>query len=617
MSFSNTEQNVHRRRATQRLSELLLHEEDEFEEFQDNKKAYSQPLVQTSALLRIILSVVLYYFDVVSDFLLMASLADEKDFDILAFVVLVLVSRVVFVSILDMVLAGGMGIKGVMLNLVEARMLYYLGASCTRERNPVMTKRAAGDFGLIEAVFESLPQTLLQAYLILSIAKEGGGWHTPVIVFSFSVSYFRLMITVSGKLLTMFQRDSRLTIFQALGVHLYFLADSLSRSFSLAVFFLHSSNTAVAITITVYLIIEIVLLVVPERRLPFQLRLSRGELFGRLIVGLLVSLPLTQRRGERWRVFGFSTLASVVLTLAVATDNIAGQTFVLTTVMASTVVKIVTFLAVIIRFPDADVSITLSNLVLSPTDANRWSEQYWLDYIGTKRKLVVSRRRLETSGMAMLCDVTAHNHFLQQLDLTNNLLGAEGCRPVASMISRPNALAALSLRANQLDTAACEILTPALRSSECKLVSLDLYNNMIGDDGMTILAEALVHTSLTSLNVGANDIGGRGAAALSEALLDPGCLLTDLSIWSNAIDATGAACLADALRSNTKLLKLSLYNNDIDDHGALCFEEALQRNETLLELNLGRNPISKLAVERLKYATMRHQTCYVNVSMWF
>ena len=110
------------------LAALLIQEDDGswVGDNQTNEKAYAKPLVQTSALLRIILSVLLYYFDVVSDFVLMASLVRNNDREILAFVLVVIVARVAFVCCLDMFLAGGMGLKGVILNLFELRMLYYL-----------------------------------------------------------------------------------------------------------------------------------------------------------------------------------------------------------------------------------------------------------------------------------------------------------------------------------------------------------------------------------------------------------------------------------------------------------------------------------------------------------
>eukprot|EP00045_Choanoeca_perplexa_P011030 m.115273 g.115273 ORF g.115273 m.115273 type:complete len:616 (-) comp15487_c0_seq1:59-1906(-) len=615
MSFRNNS----KRWSKSGLATLLIHEDDGtwINNLQTNEKAYAKPLVQTSALLRIILSVLLYYFDVVSDFVLMASLARDNDRGILAFVLIVIVARVVFVCCLDMLLAGGMGIKGVILNLFELRMLYYLGASCTKERSPVMTKRAAGDFGMIEAVFESLPQTLLQAYLVLSLAKAGQRWQTPIIIVSFAISFFRLMITVSGKLLTMFQRDTPLTLYQAGGVHLYFLADAISRSFAFAVFFLYSSGGVVALVIIVYIIIELLLLLVPERSRRQSLQVSVGELATRLVVGLLVSLPLTQRRSERWRVFGFSTLASIVLTLTVASREIEAQEFVLIAVFGGILVKVVMFFSVIVRFPDADVGITLGSLVLSPTDANRWSDEYWRSFIGHKRKLILTRRRLNATGISTLARVTKNNHTLRHIDVTNNLLGPKGCIALAHMVLRPNNLTVLSIRANQVDASACEILAEALQSSECQLDALDLYNNLIADEGMITLAAALPSSSLAMLNVGANDIGSRGAAALSQALVDPRCVLVDLSIWSNAIDSTGAGCLADALKKNKKLKRLSLYNNDITDDGSQCFEDALPENVSLSELNLGRNRISEAAVARLRAACEVNQTCYINVSKWF
>lgn len=88
--------------------------------------------------------------------------------------------------------------------------------------------------------------------------------------------------------------------------------------------------------------------------------------------------------------------------------------------------------------------------------------------------------------------------------------------------------------------------------------SRTLYDNMVDNDGATVLAEVL-----------------KTNATLFE--LDP----QDIRFGND-----GATALADAFKTNTPLINLDLEDNDINSVEAMGLAEALKTNKTLIMLNL-------------------------------
>ena len=133
-------------------------------------------------------------------------------------------------------------------------------------------------------------------------------------------------------------------------------------------------------------------------------------------------------------------------------------------------------------------------------------------------------------------------------------------------------------------------ISEALKVNTC-LTNLNLGWNDIGASGAAAISEALkVNTCLTNLNLGWNGIGAFGAAAISEALKVNSCL-SNLNLGWNEIGASGAAAISEALKVNTCLTNLDLEGNGIGFSGAAAISEALKVNTCLTNLNLGWNEI--------------------------
>jgi hypothetical protein len=115
--------------------------------------------------------------------------------------------------------------------------------------------------------------------------------------------------------------------------------------------------------------------------------------------------------------------------------------------------------------------------------------------------------------------------------------------------------------------------------------SADLSAKNLGDEGAAYVVEALAfNTICVAANLSNNGIGRVGAAQLCEVL--PTCRLETLVLSTNSIGDEGAELLAKRLGGDAKLSALDLGSNGIGDAGAAALAEGLKLNTTLTKLDL-------------------------------
>jgi hypothetical protein len=119
------------------------------------------------------------------------------------------------------------------------------------------------------------------------------------------------------------------------------------------------------------------------------------------------------------------------------------------------------------------------------------------------------------------------------------------------------------------------------------LESLDLRGCNIGNHGALALAQALLSSSILSLNLGYNCIGNEGMEAFAQVLNNPSSKLQRLNLSCNAFDEEGAIGLVKSLSSNQCLKELSLFCNRINLAVCSALVETLGRNYTLKNVKLG------------------------------
>ena len=146
------------------------------------------------------------------------------------------------------------------------------------------------------------------------------------------------------------------------------------------------------------------------------------------------------------------------------------------------------------------------------------------------------------------------------------------------------ALAHLDLRYNRVSPASLPALVRAIEAHP-SLVSVDLWANRLGDAGATIFA-AVLHR-LRFANLGQNDVGDAGAAAIAEALRG-NTALRPLMLTNNRVQDAGATALAAAL-PGTRITDLNLYWNGITSAGIHVLVQAAKDAGAGVKVRIERN----------------------------
>ena len=178
------------------------------------------------------------------------------------------------------------------------------------------------------------------------------------------------------------------------------------------------------------------------------------------------------------------------------------------------------------------------------------------------------------------------NNFLKSICLYSML--EMNSLPIVESLRKNHALTQLEVSRCQLDSAAvkalCEIRPP-------QLTWLDISINDIGNEGAKSLCAWLQSptNNLTYLNALSCGFSSEVGVHFSESLRR-NCKLKTLYLDSNELGDIGIAAISSALMSNSSLTALSVKYNEFSAAGAIALASALRHNRGLVSLDLGDNP---------------------------
>lgn len=189
---------------------------------------------------------------------------------------------------------------------------------------------------------------------------------------------------------------------------------------------------------------------------------------------------------------------------------------------------------------------------------------------------------------------------LRELDLSNNLLGADGLTTlVEDALTADNCkLLKLNLNNNKLSTNQAAAPLASLFRNNNSIEELFLSNNSLGAKTVKNISEALsASVTLKKMDLSYNKLNDRGIKFLAKCL-DPNrsrCYLRDLNLTYNKIGPIGISYITDAMVKNnsinTTLIRLDLSLNIVQPKGAEHLARILEYSYTLEELILSRNNI--------------------------
>jgi hypothetical protein len=169
----------------------------------------------------------------------------------------------------------------------------------------------------------------------------------------------------------------------------------------------------------------------------------------------------------------------------------------------------------------------------------------------TLKSLHLKQADIDDGECAEFIDALMHNRFLQELDLSYNMLGkSENLNAIyPDLITGGESLATL------------------IRDGGCPLRRLNLTWNMIRLGGANDLCDSIRNSeSLEYLDLSYNALGQEASSILGSALID-NKMLTHLILSNNGIDEIGAFTLGVGMKENTSLKVVNLDGNPIGEQG--------------------------------------------------
>eukprot|EP00756_Hemistasia_phaeocysticola_P018821 Hpha_TRINITY_DN1561_c0_g1::TRINITY_DN1561_c0_g1_i1::g.57286::m.57286 len=171
---------------------------------------------------------------------------------------------------------------------------------------------------------------------------------------------------------------------------------------------------------------------------------------------------------------------------------------------------------------------------------------------------------------------------------------------------RPNAqllqgVVELNFSAACLGTQGAEFLAATLEGNQ-SVEHLNVARQLVRETGIRALSPALANIpTLLVLNLESNKLGPKGGAALQDMLSHPGCKLRSLNVSDNFLGEQGAVSLAGAVAGNKHLRWLKADRNKFGDKGVAAIAKAntRARGGNVQHLSLRDNGIGSAGVDAL------------------
>ncbi|XP_054572758.1 NACHT, LRR and PYD domains-containing protein 3 isoform X4 [Eptesicus fuscus] len=181
------------------------------------------------------------------------------------------------------------------------------------------------------------------------------------------------------------------------------------------------------------------------------------------------------------------------------------------------------------------------------------------------------------------CDVPgphmASSHRLRQCCLSHQC-----CFHISSVLSSTCMLVELDLSHNALEDCGVKRVCVGLRHAFCNLKKLWLVKSGLTSVCCPALSSVLSgNQNLTHLYLRGNALGDEGVKLLCEGLLHPNCKLQMLELDNCSLSSHCCWDLSTLLTSNQSLRQLNLGNNDLGDLGVMLFCEVLKQQGCLLK----------------------------------
>jgi len=171
------------------------------------------------------------------------------------------------------------------------------------------------------------------------------------------------------------------------------------------------------------------------------------------------------------------------------------------------------------------------------------------------------------------------------VDFSECGLAPADCTAVVRFLQSCPQISLIDLSYNSIGSLGGVEIVKLFDNANCKLRSLNLAGNNIGDKGVEQLGKVLVNNNqLRSLNLKHNNIGDKGVKELVKAFVNNN-ELRSLNLGNNNIGDKGVQELAKGLVNNNELRSLNLWgNNGITEEAKIQIQQAYPNCEVIFEI---------------------------------
>ncbi|KFH71146.1 hypothetical protein MVEG_03992 [Podila verticillata NRRL 6337] len=194
---------------------------------------------------------------------------------------------------------------------------------------------------------------------------------------------------------------------------------------------------------------------------------------------------------------------------------------------------------------------------------------------------------------------------IRRLNLSNNEINDVGCISIAKIIMG-TLLSHLDLSFNKISDWGASTILAAFESNELQLRDINMEANPLSFAGGVDICKilALPESRITHLDLRGAKVTDVGVPYLAEALKSHNCVVMSLNLFDCQLTDAGILKIAIKLSVNKSLRVLGLGCNNIGDLGILALSQALTLNSYLEELDLSENDValSRAGLEALMSA---------------
>lgn len=184
-------------------------------------------------------------------------------------------------------------------------------------------------------------------------------------------------------------------------------------------------------------------------------------------------------------------------------------------------------------------------------------------------------------------------HGLLHLGITSSHLNCYHIKVISSVLIDHPSLTSLNFSHNKIGDYGFKYFGKILSPLSCHFVSIDLSDNLIGADGAILFSLGLErNNSLVFLNLKLNKLGDDGCEHIFKAL-SRNSALQSLNLSSNGMTESSCRILADTFVLNKSLRYLDLCCNTFHESGGKYLQDRIEENYHLMDLKLTLTQISQ------------------------